>query len=126
MAGFHAETLRLLRRDLAATNNQHARDLARRSKLPGNSKSSMTHTLENRIATAVCVMRDLERFLAFAEAVNRLYIDHNAGLHDDGVQRLDCPDCIGRDGRLAAAEVLSRTPLAVAFGDAEPEGGEPR
>lgn len=102
MAAFHPETLRLLRRDLAATVAQHKRDMERRRKLAPNSKSAMARALDQRISSAMDVTRDLERLIRFAEGVTRLYADHDAGLHDDGPQRLDCPSCISRDTRAGA------------------------
>jgi len=94
MAAFHEETLRLLRRDLAATDKQHSHDVARRAKLPGNSRSTMADALDRRITAAVDVTRDLERLIAFAETVNRLHDEHTAGLHAGWPRRAcdDCPD----------------------------------
>jgi hypothetical protein len=126
MAAFQPETLRLLRRDLAATVAQHKRDMERRRKLPRNSRSTMARTLDERVSTAVGVIRDLERLIAFAEGVNRVYAEHERGDHDGRPCRgcADCPDDTGRPARTpAAAELLARTPLATAFGDADPGDG---
>lgn len=73
MAGFHAETLRLLRRDLAATASRHKRDLTGRAKFPANSRALMAQKLDSRIRASVDVMRDLERLIAFAEGVNEAH-----------------------------------------------------
>ena len=121
MAAFHPRTFELLREDLDGETVTNTLDTARLAKLPEGSQSLMAQQLRARIAAFPNVRGDLERLLRFAEDVNRLHADHDAGLHNDGAQRLGCPACIGRDSRSAAAEVLSRTPLAGAFGDTKPE-----
>jgi len=128
MGAFHPRTFELLREDRAVEVARREHALGRLSKLRPGSKSQMAETLHQRCDEAANAIRDLDRLLDFAETVNRLHDEHTAGLHN-GWPRRACDDCPGADGIVreprspAAAEVLSRTPLAVAFGDAEPAGG---
>lgn len=115
MAAFDPATIQLLRDLLAKTNAQHKRDLGRLAKFKSDSKDSRAEALRERVGVAVRVARDLDRLIPFME-----------GLNSEEPGEIDAACCVAAEQLVhdedcemrTAAEVLSSTPLAVAFGSA--------
>lgn len=96
MAAFHPRTFELLHAVHSREAAQNAFDRAQLARIPASARSKRAEALRERMAAFPAVAENLTRLIAFAEAVNQLYADHDAGLHNDGVQRLDCPACLAR------------------------------
>lgn len=104
MAAFHPRTFRLLHELRGSETAQFEFDSKALDRLPKGTQSKKADALRERVDAFPAVAADLTRLLEFAKGVNALYADHDAGLHDDGVQRLTCPICIARDSTPRNAE----------------------